>query len=308
MIRFSIIIPVYNVEKYLKKCLDSIIYQNYKNYEAIIVCDKCNDKSEEIVDDYVKKYENFKKIYCEKTGLSKARNIGVAEATGEYLLFLDSDDYFEKDLLRELNNNLNKKTDMLRFQVQEIYEEKVIKYLEEDFETQTGIDAFSLITKYHFIEPAWAYCYNTLFFKKNKFKFKENCIAEDFGLFPIIIAKCKTIKSISFIGYNYVQRDNSLMSNKKYESKLKKMNDMIIQADKIKKTLKNTKHIESIISFVNNSLIYYSSTLKYRDYIKYSKILKSKKCYDHLKNDSLKHTIRNLLLKLNSYYYYKWRK
>ena len=74
--KFSIIVPIYNVEKYLKKCLDSILKQTYNNYEVILVCDKCDDKSLDIVDKYIKKNHNFIKIYKEKTGLAKARNIG----------------------------------------------------------------------------------------------------------------------------------------------------------------------------------------------------------------------------------------
>ena len=87
-IKFSIIVPVYNVEKYLNTCLESIVKQTYNNYEVIIVCDKCDDNSEMIVDYYIKKY-NWKKIYEKNTGLSKARNIGIEIAAGDYLIFLD---------------------------------------------------------------------------------------------------------------------------------------------------------------------------------------------------------------------------
>ena len=112
MVKFSIIIPVYNVSNYLKKCLDSLVNQTYKNYEAIIVCDKCDDNSEEIVDEYVKKYSTISKIYREKTGLSGARNIGVNKSTGDYLLFLDGDDYFEDNLLEVLNDNIDKNLEL----------------------------------------------------------------------------------------------------------------------------------------------------------------------------------------------------
>lgn len=304
--KFSIIVPVYNVEKYLKKCFESIINQTYTHYEVIIVCDKCSDNSEEIVDQYVKKYKNFKKIYAENTGLGKARNIGVKEAIGDYILFLDSDDYFELDLLEILNNELKDKPDLLRFQVQNIKNNQVIKYEEKPFDHLNGIEAFKKIVKYHYIENAWCYCYKRAFYKRNNFKFMEGCIAEDYGLTPLIIAKAKTVKSISYIGYNYIERENSLMTSKDYKKKIKKMDDMILQANFLKNELKDIKSNSYFLTFINNSLIYYSTRLKYKDFQKYNKILKKDNCFDHLQGGSFKTKIKNFLIKSNAYVFYHY--
>ena len=105
---FCIIIPIYNSEKFLKKCLDSIVNQTYKNYEVIIVIDKCDDNSEKIADEYINKY-NWTKLYEERTGLAKARNIGIQKGTGDYIVLLDSDDYLENDFLETINKALNDK-------------------------------------------------------------------------------------------------------------------------------------------------------------------------------------------------------
>ncbi len=306
MTKFSIIIPVYNVEKYLNKCLDSVVKQTYKNYEVIIVCDKCSDNSESIVDEYIKKYKNFTKIYAEHTGLSKARNIGVEASSGEYILFLDGDDYFELDLLKTLNEKLKDTPDLIRFQIQDVKGKEIIKYNELGFNTTDGISAFNKIFKYHYIENAWSYSYNANFYKKNKFKFMEGCIAEDYGLIPLIIAKAKKVKSISYIGYNYVQRENSLMSDTNYSKKVKKMEDMLIQSAFLKGKLKDIKGKELIIAFINNSLIYYSTRLNYKDFKKYNKILKENKCFNHLKGGNIKAKIRNVLIKLNAYFFYHY--
>mgnify|MGYP005796349111 FL=1 len=303
---FSIIIPVYNVEQYLKKCLESVINQTYNNYEVIIVCDKCSDNSEKIVDYYVKKYKNFKKIYAENTGLGKARNLGVEEAAGDYILFLDSDDYYELELLKTLNKELKENPDLLRFQVQNIKNEQIIKYNETPFTIITGIEAFKKIIKYHYVENAWCYCYKKTFYQKNKFNFMEGCIAEDYGLTPLIIAKAKTIKSISYIGYNYVERENSLMTTKDYSKKIKKMDDMLLQANYLKKELESIKSNENFLTFINNSLIYYSTRLKYKDYKKYNKILKKSNCYVHLHGKTIKSKIRNFLIKSNAYIFYNY--
>ena len=306
MTKFSIIIPVYNVEKYLNKCLDSVVKQTYKNYEVIIVCDKCSDNSESIVDEYVKKYKKFTKIYEEHTGLSKARNIGVESSSGDYILFLDGDDYFELDLLKTLNEKLKDIPDLIRFQIQDVKGKEIIKHNEEGFNTTDGVSAFNKIFKYHYIENAWSYCYNANFYKKNKFKFMEGCIAEDYGLIPLIIAKAKKVKSLSYIGYNYIKRENSLMSDTDYSKKVKKMEDMLMQSVFLKGKLKDIKGKELIISFINNSLIYYSTRLNYKDFKKYNKILKENKCFNHLKGGNLKAKIRNVLIKSNAYFFYHY--
>ena len=304
MPKFSIIIPVYNVEKYLEKCLDSVVEQTYQNYEVIIVCDKCSDNSETIVDKYVKKYPKFSKIYREKTGLSQARNLGVDAAVGEYLLFLDGDDYFNIGLLEVLNNNLDDNPDLIRFQVTDIVGSQKITHPEKEFKTTTGIEAFNKIFKYHYIENAWSYCYNANFYKKNNFKFMVGCIAEDYGLIPLIIAKAKKVKSLSYIGYNYVIRENSLMNNNDYKKKIKKMDDMLRQAVFLKEQLKDIPNNDLIITFINNSLIYYSTRLEYQDFKKYRKILKENKCFDHLHGGNIKVRIRNFLIKTNAYFFY----
>lgn len=303
--KFSIIVPIYNVEKYLKKCLDSILKQTYNNYEVILVCDKCDDKSLDIVDKYIKKNHNFIKIYKEKTGLAKARNIGIKYVTGDYIMFLDSDDYLERDLLKVLADNLTGE-DILRFQVQDIVSDKVIKHEENGFDTTDGIKAFDKIIKYHYIENSWCYVYNTKFFLKNKFKFMENCLAEDYGLTPLIIAKAKKVKSISYIGYNYVQRDNSLMNNNNYNNKIKKINDMLKQANYVKKELSKISNTERFISFINNSLICFITTLNYKDYRKYKKILKQKKCFNHLRGTNLKDKFRIFMIKNSTYLFYNY--
>lgn len=302
---YSIIIPIYNVEKFLKNCLDSVVNQTYKNFEVITIVDKCDDNSEKIVDKYIKKYD-WIKIYEEHTGLAKARNIGIQKAIGDYIVLLDSDDYLENDFLETINKALNDKPDILRFQVRDIINDKKIDYNEIGFDTTTGTEAFNKIIKYHYIENAWAYVYKRDYFIKNNFKYMENCIAEDYGLTPLVIVKAETVKSISYIGYNYVQRKNSLMSNTDYTKKIKKMNDMLKQSDYVKEQIKNAENVEAVLRFLDNSLIYYSTTLKYNDYKKYNKILKKKNCYKHPIENGLKTKIRSLIIKINSYLFYNY--
>lgn len=301
--KFSVIVPIFNVEKYLEKCLDSVVNQTYKNYECILVVDKSSDKSEEIANKYVKKY-NWQKVYEENTGLAKARNLGVDKSNGDYIIFLDGDDYFEKDLLEKLNNQI-KNEDLIRYQARDIINNTFVDYPEKNYDIMPGNDAFEKIINFHYVENAWLYAYNSKFYKKNHFKFMENCIAEDYGLIPLIISKAKSIKIISYVGYNYVQRQNSLMNNNNYLKKIKKMDDMLKQYNfEIENISKDSNPLFK--TFLNNSLIYYSTTLKYKVFKKYKKILKEKDCFSHLKGKSFKHKIRNFIIKNNAYFYYNY--
>lgn len=305
MSKFSIVIPVYNVEDYIDRCFKSLENQTYKDFNVIIVCDECTDNSEKIVDKFVKNNKKFKKIKAIKTGLSRARNIGVENIDSDYLLFLDSDDYYESNLLEVLANELKDNPDLIRFQIREVFEDKQIDYNEKKIETTTGIKAFEEVVNYHFVENAWSYCYNTKFYKSNKFEFMNDCIGEDYGLLPLVIAKAKRFKSIDYIGYNYVQRNNSLMRNNDYNKKVRKMNDLILQANFLKKEFKNIKNNDTFLRFINNTLIYYSTTLNYKDFKKYNKILHETNSFDYLPNISLKDKVRNFMLKNNLYMFYR---
>lgn len=156
----SVIIPVYNVENYLKECLDSVLNQTYKNIEVIVINDGSTDKSLHILEDYSSKFNNIKIIDQENSGQSVARNKGLENAKGKYIYFLDSDDYILPDTLKklikklEMNNldiirfaarpfseNINKRIDVLEYDFKDYFEEKRV-YNKQDFLTR-NLKAFS---------------------------------------------------------------------------------------------------------------------------------------------------------------------
>ena len=100
----SVIVPVYNVEKYLKRCLESILVQSWNDYEIILVDDGSTDSSAQICDLYAEKYEMIRVIHKENKGLSDTRNRGIEEASGEYVYFPDSDDWLEPNTFSELSD------------------------------------------------------------------------------------------------------------------------------------------------------------------------------------------------------------
>ena len=111
MIEVSIIIPVYNVEKYLSKCLDSIINQSFKNFELLLIDDGSSDNSGKICDEYAMNDKRIKVIHKKNEGVSRARNIGIDLSKGRYIMFCDSDDFVKRDWCKKLydlqKNNLN---------------------------------------------------------------------------------------------------------------------------------------------------------------------------------------------------------
>ena len=169
--KFSLIIPAYNVEKYIKKCLDSVLNQTYNNYEIIIINDGSTDNTSKILESY-KSNKKIKIINQENKGLSNARNTGVSNAKGDYILFIDSDDFIEKELLEILNKTI-KDEDLVRFQIRILDEtNKIIKeYKEETFNNLNGIEAFNKLSKYNLVELAVCYAYKKDTFLKNNYKF-----------------------------------------------------------------------------------------------------------------------------------------
>lgn len=303
MPKFSIIIPVYNVEKYIKNCLDSIMNQSFDDYEVIVVNDGTKDDSMDIVEKYP-----VKVIEQKNQGLSVARNHGAEKAKGEYLIFLDSDDSWNKDLLKEINKSLKNKPDLVRFQIQETFEfgNSLKEYNEKPFEGKNGVEAFNLISKYHFVENAWCYAIRRDYYENNDFEFKPGKIHEDYGLLPLVIIKAKVVNSIEYIGYNYLQREGSIMSNKNYEKTLKKASDMFELYNYLIEEIDKTKLDSKVFkSFISNSMILKVCELEKKDYKEYKKKLKQVKIYNNLLTNSLKRKLKKILLKLDPKFYYK---
>ena len=256
--------------------------------------------------DIVKDY-NVKVINQKNQGLSAARNAGVKKAIGDYLIFLDSDDYWEKDLLKELSKSLKNNPDLVRFQINEVYEDgRVIPYQEESFTNLSGPDAFKKIVKYHFVENAWCYAISKKYYLENKFEFKTGTIHEDFGLIPLVIMKAKRVNNINYLGYNYLQRQGSIMSNKNYEKTKKKVADMYLHYNYLIEEI-NKLDVDTTIfkSFVANSLILKITELNYKDYKFYLNKLKKEKVFDNLLTDTTGRKVKKVLLRLSPKKYYK---
>ena len=124
MPKISIIVPVYNVEKYLEKCVRSILAQTFTDFELILVDDGSPDSSGAMCDQFAEQDQRVKVIHKENGGLSDARNAGIEIATGEYLGFVDSDDYIADDMYELLYTNIVKDADLSICGIYDVYEER----------------------------------------------------------------------------------------------------------------------------------------------------------------------------------------
>ena len=310
MIKYSFIVPVYNTEKYLKKCLDSLVNQTYKDFEIIVVNDGSTDKSSNIISKYQKKYKNIIVIDKENEGLSMARNRGVQKSSGKYIIFVDSDDYVSNKLLEEVDKKIDD-SDILRFQIATEDEEytKINEYHEEGFESMCGYDAFKYLSSYHFVEPAWCYVIRKNYYIENKFSFKKDVYHEDFGLIPYVIYKARKVKSIDFIGYYYIQRNGSIMNNNDYKKTVKKAFDMLEQYKTMRLFAKNINRKNNLddyfLSYISNSVIVKARELKKDEKKVYINELKKLNVFDGVLVNTRIRRFKKYLMKHNLNLYLK---
>lgn len=262
MVKFSIVVPVYNTYDYLEKCLSSLVMQkNVKeNYEIIVVNDGSTDESEKIILEFEKKYPQLiKYIKKENGGVASARNEGVKHITGEYILFVDSDDYLELDLLEKLDSHIQKNNapDVIRINSQDVKTDGTIIKKVFVEENKDEIKLLKEIMQKRALEVPWGYVYKASFYKQNHFEFALRRIHEDYGLIPIILYKAKTITCLPYIGYDYVEREGSIMAETQYEKMKRRVDDMYflycihmqeIKGDSIKGKLLRSYSLEAMLS------------------------------------------------------------
>ena len=213
--KVSVIVPVYNVEKYIGKCLDSLINQTLSDVEIVVVNDGSPDNSQKIIDNYARKYKNIKSYIKKNGGLSDARNYGIKKSTGEYIAFVDSDDYVKEDMFEKMYNYaINNDLDVVVCDSINVYSDGT------EILIKSNNDYSDSNVSNYIISPPMA-C--TRLFKKNifdKIQFKKNIYYEDLEMTPKVVNFTRKIGFVSEGLYFYVQRDNSIMKQKQFSDKL----------------------------------------------------------------------------------------
>lgn len=211
---FSIIIPMYNTEKYIGECLDSIIKQNFSDCEVIVVDDESTDGSCEIVSRYTKGKLNLNLLKQKNSGVSAARNLGIEKSHGKYVIFMDSDDFLVNESLEFLKNTLleNKDVDMLFFNYYEVGLKKMNKhnfhpqFLGKTISENTAIEGL--------LTDVGGFCWNKVYKHSlligSKFD-TQITFLEDLLFNVSVVPKAKRIMSIGNYFYGYRWRDDSII-------------------------------------------------------------------------------------------------
>ena len=204
MPKVSVIVPVYNVEEYLERCLDSLVNQTLKDIEIIIVNDGSTDGSKEIIQKYLNKYKNIVYLEKENGGLSSARNYGIPYAKGEYIGFVDSDDYVEITMYEKMYNKaVEEKSDMVECDFIWEYPNKKIEDIGKIYSgkkeaiVEARVVAWNKIIKKDIIE-------------KTKITFPEGLRYEDIEFFYKIVPYLDKISFVKETLVHYIQRESSI--------------------------------------------------------------------------------------------------
>lgn len=232
MRKLSFIVPIYKVESYLRKCVDSLLHQDYDDYEIILVDDGSPDNCPAICDEYATHFDRIRTIHQENRGLSGARNTGVDVAKGEYICFVDSDDYWEENVLGALMTQIERDSlEVLRFNYRnvnergaEFYPYKHPKlYYNYDDTVTNGVD---------FLNNRLGFaCYACQFIVKRELcqaeRFTEGIYFEDTDWTPRVLIKTNRVASTITIVYNYLWRMGSITLAVDLKKKRKVLEDKI---------------------------------------------------------------------------------
>ena len=251
MTKFSVIVPVYNVEKYISKCIESVKGQTLTDFECLIIDDGTKDKSIEKAIEAIGNDERFKIYHKTNGGLSDARNYGIDKATGEYLFFLDSDDYIGNTLLEDTYNMAKKcDSDIVCFDMMYVYdndEEKISSGA--DFECKSYKDDKSVI----FINNSSNNKIYRRSFMSDK-RFIKGMWYEDLAVIPVWLSKANNVSHVGKPLYYYLQREGSISHS---------ADPRIFDIYKALNIIKEELHTDLTDLYLDNCLI--MTTLRIRD-------------------------------------------
>ena len=287
MKKVSIIVPVYNVEKYLAKCLDSLVNQTLEDLEIIVVDDGSRDNSKQIIDEFQTKYpDKIKSFVKENGGLSDARNFGLDRAGGDYIGFVDSDDYVTAEMFEEMYSLAQKyDAEMVICNLQKVDENgKIIQKLTQVPNMPEKID---LAKNFSVFSDLGYFACNKLFRKElfeNK-RFKKGVHFEDIQLVPQLLLGCKILAQTQNYHYQYLERQDSITKThtEKGLDLLKAVKDVEdtfykSQYSNDKQALKGFWILEAVYSylaylaFVKDEALYQRMSAELRKFMKERKI------------------------------------
>lgn len=212
-VRISIVVPVYNVERYLDRCISSVLNQTYKNIEIILVDDGSTDLCPQMCDKYAKIDPRIQVIHKKNGGLSSARNAGIDIATGDFIMFVDSDDYISKLTCEKIVKNIVSDVDIISFQFQRVYDDETKNEMVEEqniVKIMEGNELFrNYINRTDFTHMAWDKAYRNSLFKD--VRFIEGRLAEDLACSYQLFGRARRAIAMKQVFYYYYIREDSIM-------------------------------------------------------------------------------------------------
>ena len=298
----SFIIPAYNAEKTIERAINSILNQKQSNldYEVVVI----NDGSKDHLDDIMKKFQKNEKInyYIKKnTGVADTRNYGVSKAKGDYIIFVDCDDYISDTLLNDIEPYINDGVDLIKWQAV-LVDENQNELSRPDvvhFDKTKGEEGFNLLFgKDILIDCLWNYA-----IKKNiMLEFPKGTYHEDFAIMPLIILKAKNFVAIDKYEYYYVQSKNSIMRTLNKDKTRIKLKDKLNHFDNLLKKVgcMNIRNFtkENVAIFATNSLLATIKDLNDENKTFFEKELKARNISRYIKPRNLKQIIKKIHLSI----------
>lgn len=242
---FSIVVPIYNVEKYLRECIDSILSQSFNDFELILVDDGSKDSSPSICDEYAKKDGRIKVIHKQNGGLSDARNVGTYEANGRYIVYIDSDDYYcDKDFLKKLHQKASETdSDVIAYKFKK-YLEASNEFVECKFNCPDFDKIESLAERIDYLVKqdafycsAWSKSFKRSIVSANNIEFEKGLLGEDQEWYYHLLLKISSIEFLDEPFVVYRQRSNSITSS----WKIKNLKDCVYIIEKWSGKIQNSE-------------------------------------------------------------------
>ena len=255
--KLSILIPLYNKEKYIKRCLESILDQNLPmgSLEIIIVDDGSKDAGPQLVQGFANNHNQIKLIRQKNQGPSAARNKCMQAATGDYLYFLDADDYLAKNVLPTLLDlAIENSLDVLEFETKEIAEGSEVDRQTQEIENLSlkVLDGVSYVATNSFKNEAWRYIVKKSYLKEKEIAFIEGTLYEDTIFTASVLLAAKRIAKLKWDVHRYVVVENSIVTSKDISHNKKFTNGMVNAIE----------HLHHLASGLDRSHLQYSNAVK----------------------------------------------
>lgn len=297
----SFIIPAFNASKTIKRAINSILNQNVQDldFEIIIVDDGSDDDLRKVINEYSPSDLKYIRYYKkENEGVAEARNFGVKKAKGDYIIFVDSDDYISRKLLKDIKKYIKKGYDLIKWSaiIVDENDEKLEEPEENELVSVNGEEGFNLL---YGTDKLMVCLWNYAIKKDIMLEFTKGEFHEDFEIMPLIILKAEKMIITDKKEYFYVQSKNSIMRNNDKKKEKKKLQDMLKHYDSlIKKSSEMdiadyTK--ENVAIFATYALITVVNDIEGKNKEYYLSEIKKRKVYKNIKVRGIKSLIKRIL-------------